>query len=141
MFVLHNTEKVRLAYKSKHNFKRENQVILLIITDSKKLHYLFVKSLSALLKGISLNHVGDFCCLNCFHSCSAKNKLKKHERVCNDHDFCYVEMPNEDNKILKYNHGKKSLKVPAVIYADCYLSCYLFIYVKIILKNLIQRKK
>ena len=27
-------------------------------------------------------------------------------------------MPNEDNKILKYNHGKKSLKAPAIIYAD-----------------------
>ena len=27
-------------------------------------------------------------------------------------------MPNEYNKILKYNHGKKSLKVPAIIYAD-----------------------
>ena len=27
-------------------------------------------------------------------------------------------MPNEDNKILKYNHGEKSLKGLAVIYAD-----------------------
>ena len=34
-----------------------------------------------------------------------KNKLKKHERVCNDYDY-YVDMPNEDNKILKYNHGQ-----------------------------------
>ena len=27
-------------------------------------------------------------------------------------------MPNEDNKILKYNQGEKSLKPPAIIYAD-----------------------
>ena len=27
-------------------------------------------------------------------------------------------MPNEDNKILKYNPGEKSLKVPFIIYAD-----------------------
>ena len=27
-------------------------------------------------------------------------------------------MPNEDNKILKYNHGEKSLKVLDFIYAD-----------------------
>ena len=27
-------------------------------------------------------------------------------------------MPNEYTKILKYNHGKKSLKVLAIIYAD-----------------------
>ena len=27
-------------------------------------------------------------------------------------------MATEDNKILKYNYGGKSLKVPAIIYAD-----------------------
>ena len=26
-------------------------------------------------------------------------------------------MPKEDNKILKYNHGEKSMKVPFIIYA------------------------
>ena len=67
LFVPYNTEEIRLAYKSKHNFKRENQVILLMITDGKKLHYLTVKSLSALLRGITPNHAGDFYCLNCFY--------------------------------------------------------------------------
>ena len=112
-----------------------------MITDGKKWHYLAVKSLSALLRRIASNHKEDFYCLNCFHSYSTKNKLKTHERVCNDHDYCYVEMPNEDNKILKYNHGEKSLKVLDFIYAD--LECLLkkFIHVKIILKNLTQRKK
>ena len=33
LFVPYNTEKIRLPYKSKHNFNRENQVILLMITD------------------------------------------------------------------------------------------------------------
>ena len=27
-------------------------------------------------------------------------------------------MPEECNKILKYNHGEKSMKVPFIIYAD-----------------------
>ena len=27
-------------------------------------------------------------------------------------------MPEEDNKILKYNHGEKSTRVPFTIYAD-----------------------
>ena len=27
-------------------------------------------------------------------------------------------MPKEDNKLLKYNHGEKSMKVPFIIYAD-----------------------
>ena len=90
-----------------------------MITDGKKWHYLAAKSLSALLRRITSNHNGDFYyCLNCFHSYSTKNKLKRHERVSNDHVYCYVEMPNEDNKILKYNQGGKSMKAPFIIYAD-----------------------
>ena len=27
-------------------------------------------------------------------------------------------MPEEDNKILKYNQGEESMKVPFIIYAD-----------------------
>ena len=32
-------------------------------------------------------------------------------------------MPNEDNKILKYNHREKYMKVPFIIYDD--LECLL----------------
>ena len=117
LFVVCNTENVRLAYNSKYNFKRENQLILLMITDGQKWHYLAVKSLSELLRGITSDHNGNFYCLNCFHSYSIKNKLNKHEKVCNDQDYCYVEIPNEDNKIVKYNHVEKSIKVPFIIYA------------------------
>ena len=48
-----------------------------MITDGIKWHYLTVKSLSALLRGIAPNHKEDFYCLNCFHLYSTKNKLKK----------------------------------------------------------------
>ena len=46
-----------------------------------------------------------------------------HGNVCENHDYCYVEMPKENNKVLKYNHGEKSMKVPFIIYAD--LECLL----------------
>ena len=49
---------------------------------------------------------------------STKNELRKHEKVCNDHGYCYVEMPDEDNKILKYNHQEKSMEAPFIIYTD-----------------------
>ena len=71
----YNTEKIRLAYKSKHNLKLENQAILLMVTDGKKWNYLAVKSLSALLRGLTSNHNREFYCLNCFQSYSTKNKL------------------------------------------------------------------
>ena len=104
----HNTEKIIHAYKPKYNLIRENQVILLMITDGEKWHYLAVKRLSALFRGIAGNNNGDFYCLNCFQSYTTENRLKKHEKVCENHDYCYVEMPEEDNKILKYNQGEKS---------------------------------
>ena len=68
LFVPHNVKKIRLAYKSKHNFMRENQVVLLMVTEGKKWHYLTVKRVSALLRRITSNHNRDFYCLICFHS-------------------------------------------------------------------------
>ena len=72
----YNTKETEPAYVSKHNLKRENEVILLMITDGEKGHYLVVKSLSALLRGITSNNNGDFYCLNCFHSFTTKINLK-----------------------------------------------------------------
>ena len=77
-----------------------------------------MKCFPALLRGITSNHNGDFYCLNCFHSYRTKNKLKRHEKVCNDHDYCYVKVPNEYKKILKCKHGEKSIKTPDIIYAN-----------------------
>ena len=61
--------------------------------------------------------------MNCLHSFRTDNALKKHERLCENNDYCSVEMPTKLNKILKYNHGEKSLKTPFVIYVD--LECLL----------------
>ena len=82
-----------------------------------------VKTISGLLRRITSYHKGDFYCLNWFHSCTTEKKLRKHERICNDHDFCYLKMPDEDNRILKYIPGEISLRVPFIIYAD--LECLL----------------
>ena len=112
----------------------------MITDDNNRWDYLGVRSLPALLRGTTSNHHGDFYCLNCFHSYTTLNKLKKHERVCNNHDYCRIDMPEEHEKI-KYLPGEKSLKAPFIICAD--LECLLKKrnIVKIILKILIQRKK
>ena len=39
----YNTKQLGPAYISKYNYKRDNQVILLMITDNEKWHYLAVK--------------------------------------------------------------------------------------------------
>ena len=124
LYVPYNTKQIRQAYISKYNNEPDNQVNLLMNTDgANNWHYLTVKSISGLLRRRTSIHNGDFYCLNCFHSYTTKEKLRKHERICNDHDFCYLKMPDEDNKILKYIPGEKSLKVPFIIYAD--LECLL----------------
>ena len=93
-------EEIRPSYISKYNHKRKNQVILLMITDyGERWHYLAVKSFSVLFRGMSSSNNGDFYCLNCFHSYRTLNKLKRHETVCNNHDYCHVDMPEEGKNI------------------------------------------
>ena len=77
-----------------------------------------MKSLSVVLRGITSKHDKDFYCSNYFHSYRTNNKIKKHENVWKNYDYCYVEMPNKDNKILKFNHTVKSMKVSFIIFAD-----------------------
>ena len=123
LFIPHNTKTISVAYRSEYNNKSKKQVILLMITDGKKWHYLAVTNLSALLQRMSSNHDGDFYCLNYFNSYTTKNKLEEHEEICNNHDSYHIEMPKQAEKILKYIHGEKSLKGPFVIYLD--LECLL----------------
>ena len=40
LFIPHNEKIINPAYKSKYNRKRENQVVLLMITNGKKSHYI-----------------------------------------------------------------------------------------------------
>ena len=123
LYVPHNTKKINIAYRSKYNLTFDKQVILLMISNGENKHYLVVKNLPGLLRGITSNHKEDFYCLNCFCAYSTKNKLEAHKKICENHNYCNVEMPNEDNKIIKYNQGEKSIKLPFVIYAD--LECLL----------------
>ena len=60
-----------------------------------------------IIKVITSKHHDDF-----------TNKLQSHKRVCENKDFCNVNMPSEDTKILEFNQYKKSDKAPFIIYAD-----------------------
>ena len=123
LYVPHNTRKIHVAYKSKHNLNREKQVILLMISNGENCHYLVLKKLSGLLRGITSNNKEDFYCLNCFCVYSTKNKLEEHKKICENNKYCNVEMPTKDNNTIKYNQGEKSIKLPFVTYVD--LECLL----------------
>ena len=117
MYVPEGEKTIRHAYKSKYNLTRENLVILLMIGDGEKWHYLTVRSLSALLKGITSKHKDYSCCLNCFHSYRSKEALEKNIKVCEDKDYCYIEMPKKV-KSLKYHLGVESMNAPYTIVGD-----------------------
>ena len=123
LYVPNGTKKINIVYRSKYNLTYDKQIILLMITDRQKWHYLVVKNLSGLLKGITSTHMKDFYCLHCFHSYRTKSKLEAHKKICENHDYCHVEMPTKDNNTIKYNHEEKSMKLPFAIYAD--LECLL----------------
>ena len=59
----------------KHNSNHEKQVILLMIPNGKGWHYIAVKQLPALLRGMVSKHHGGIYCLNCLHSFKTENKL------------------------------------------------------------------
>ena len=114
LYIPHNTKDIRHAYKS---------ILLMISDDGEKWRYLCVKKLSALLRRISSNHNGDVYCMNCFKPFRTKSKLEIHKKMCENQDYCYVQMPKNENKILEYKHSQKSKRASFVIYSD--LECLL----------------
>ena len=90
----------------------------------QKLRNLAVKSLPGLIRGITLNHNGDFYCLNCFHSYKTKNRLKNYKKVCNDHDYCHVKMPKKRQQNIRIQPGRKVIK------NDSYYLCWLRMFTK-----------
>ena len=76
--------------------------------------------MKALFRGITWSNNEDFYCLNCFHSYCTLNKLKYFERICNNHDYCHIDMPKENEK-TKYLPGENSLKVRFIADLECKL--------------------
>ena len=77
------------------------------------------KKLSTLLRGIISKHYSYIYCLNCLHSFRTGNKLKSHEKVYKNKDFCGIAMPAEKGNILEFKQYIKSDKIPFIM-----LICY-----------------
>ena len=77
---------------------------------------MFIKETEILLDYIS--KVLFFCCLNCLNSFRTENKLKSHEKICKNKDFCGITMPSEKDKILEFKQYMKSDKMLYSICAD-----------------------
>ena len=119
LYVPYKIEELLPSYISKHNKTRNIKANLLMITDNgNNWHYLAIKSVHGLLHGITSTNHGDHYCLNCFHLYRTFNALKNHAKLCENHDYCNLKMPNDDNKYISSTLGENSLRVPIVFYAD-----------------------
>ena len=84
IFCILKKKKYAQLKSQKLNRIVKKKMILLLIPNEKKegWHYLAVKKLSTLSRGITFNY-----CLNYLHSYRTENKLKSHEKVCENKDF------------------------------------------------------
>ena len=65
----------------------EKQVILFMIPNGQRWHYLTVRKVSALLRGVTWKNNGHYYCLNCLHSLyhikTNFNQIKEHVKIKN----------------------------------------------------------
>ena len=101
---------------SKHNYKRESTVNLLLISHDTKQHYCWIKDISKLfsLQTSKDGHVSHVCC-RCFNTFKTEKSLA-HE-YCKSYEAIKIELPKEGTKIYLTNHDR-SMRVPFIVYTD-----------------------
>ena len=110
-------KKILPVFVSKINSNFKKQIIILIISnqEKKEWHYLAVKKVSTLLRGITSKYHSDFYFLICLHSFRSENNIKFHEKICKNKEFCGYSMStiwgfdHIENKNILY-HGKDCMK-------------------------------
>ena len=103
---------------SRHNYKHESTVKLLLISDDTKQHYCWIKDISKLFSLQTSQHDlvrhAFFRCLNSFNS---KESLASHNEYCKSYDATQIELPEEGSK-LYFKNRNRSMLVPLIVYAD-----------------------
>ena len=77
LILPHNRRKITSVHL-KTQFRTWKSIVLLKITDGEKWHHFGVKSLPALLQGITSTNNGNYFCISCLH----QSKLQSLQKVC-----------------------------------------------------------
>ena len=102
---------------SKETFK--DQMNLLLITKDEKKHYILIKDFNAFMFNQSKHKERKHFCMYCLQCFSSERVLVKHANNCLTINGAQaINMPKQDENILKFNNFHKQLPVPFVIYAD-----------------------
>ena len=111
-------DKVHPLRVSEHVYKREVDIILLLIERDGVKHYCLVKNSSRLLsKQTSAHKKGTHICYRCLNPFWTHKSLEKHLEYCRNHEAVKINMP-EKGTILRFKHHERSEKLPFIIYAD-----------------------
>ena len=102
---------------SKETF--EDQMNLLLITKDEKKHYILIKDFDKFMYNQSRHRERKHFCMYCLQCFSSESILEKHTNNClTINGKQAINMPKEDESILKFNNFHKQQAVPFVIYAD-----------------------
>lgn len=103
---------------SKYEKTIENKVLKMVNNDRVQMHYCWIKHFSRLISDQLSNHQHKYhICDRCLNYFGSEIKLAKHLARCTND--CQIEMPNENEKTIRFTDFNHQLKMPFVIYADC----------------------
>ena len=97
----------------------EDQMILLLITEDEKKHYVLIKDFNAFMYNQTKHKEKKHFCMFCLKCFSSERILANHVNNCLTINGAQaINMPKQGENILKFNNFHKQLPVPFVIYAD-----------------------
>lgn len=84
----------------------------------RKIHYCWIKNLSALLSHVSSNRTKKLFCDRCLNHFTKLEKLESHRLNCLNQNEYQIIMPTEEENFIQFENHNKKLRMPFVIYAD-----------------------
>ena len=80
-------------------------------------HYFLIKKLDTLLSNKKVEHKR-YVCRNCFHRFSRSDLLTRHEGDCLSNKPMVINLPQEDDNVLRFTQDKYTIKRPFFVIAD-----------------------
>ena len=114
----YNRKSVYPLRNSNNAYKREHNIILMLIKEEGIHHYCLVKNLSSLLSSqVSKAKRKECFCTRCFKPFGSQKVLFKHLEYCKEYNEVKINMPKKGT-ILKFKNYDRKERVPFIVYAD-----------------------
>ncbi|XP_057296278.1 uncharacterized protein LOC130625239 [Hydractinia symbiolongicarpus] len=108
---------VYMCRKSKH-LDRKETVVLFLLCEKEKRHYIAVKNLSGVLSKVNSKHKNkEHYCLNCLSGFNSEETRNEHFEYCKNNEAAKIKLPKEGSTV-KFINGQYQLKAPFIMYAD-----------------------